>query len=71
MSATGTGSRTGETKSAGAMKSGAGAMKSGEVATEAQAAKALGVSRKRLGRAVRTGLIFSFWCRGQRYVVIP
>lgn len=64
MSGKGTGSRTGETKSAGAKKS-------GELATEAQAAKTLGVSRERLSVAIRTGLLFSFWSKGQRFVMLP
>lgn len=63
MSGTGTGSRTGKRKSAG--------VKSGKLLTEAKAAKALGISRERMARVVRIGLVFSFWSRGQRYVVLP
>jgi hypothetical protein len=63
MSETGTVRRTGKQKLAGA--------KSGELVTEARAAKVLGISRRRLLIAVRTGLVFSFWARGQRFVILP
>jgi len=45
--------------------------KSGALVTEARAAKSLGISRERLSVWIRTGLVFSFWSKGQRYVVLP
>lgn len=63
MSGTGTGSRTGETKSAGA--------KTGEFVTEAQAANALGLSRRQLLIDIYTGRLCVCWVGGHRYVMLP
>jgi hypothetical protein len=46
-------------------------MKSGDFVTEARAAKFLCISRQRLARAIRVGLLVSIWSRGRRLVMLP
>jgi hypothetical protein len=63
MSAMGTVRKTGKQQLAG--------VKSGELVTEAQAARAMKVSRRRLLVLIRTGWLFSCWAQGHRYVMLP